>query len=74
MATHGGLGQSGTPFCSAFGTTTPFTQQQLDTLYRDHGRFVATWSAATLEALFAGFVRPEDGRNLLVVGAQADIP
>jgi len=74
VATLGGLGQSGTPFCSAFGTTTPFTQQQLDALYRNHGKFVANWSASTLRALFAGFVRPEDALNLLVVGAQADIP
>ena len=74
VATLGGLGQSGTPFCSAFGTTTPFTRQQLDTLYRNHGRFVAAWSAATLRALLAGFLRPEDAVNMLVVGARADIP
>jgi hypothetical protein len=74
VATLGGLGQSGTPFCSAFGTTTPFTRQQLDTLYRNHGRFVAAWSTATLRALHAGFLRPEDAVNMLVVGAQADIP
>jgi hypothetical protein len=72
--TADGLGQSGTPFCSAFGTTTPFTQQQLDTLYRNHGRFVAAWSTATLRALLAGFLRPEDAVNMLVVGARADIP
>lgn len=74
MAALGGLGQSGSPFCSLFGTTIPFTPQQLDALYRDHGRFVSAWSSATLRALFAGYVRPEDALNMLVVGAQADIP
>jgi hypothetical protein len=74
VATLGGLGQAGTPFCSVFGTTTPLTQQQLDTLYRNHGKFVVAWSTATLKALFAGYVRPEDAVNMLVVGAQADIP
>ena len=57
-----------------FGTTTPFTQQQLDTLYRNHGSFVVRWSAATFKALAAGFIRREDAVNMLVVGAQADIP
>jgi Alpha/beta hydrolase domain len=74
VATLGGLGQTGSPFCSAFGTTTPFTQQQLDALYRNHGKFVTAWSTATLKALFAGFLRPEDSVNLLVVGAQSEIP
>jgi hypothetical protein len=74
VATLGGLGQTGSPFCSLFGTTRPFTQQQLDTLYRNHGSFVARWSAATIKALSAGFVRREDAVNILAVGAQADIP
>ncbi|HZM38243.1 MAG TPA: alpha/beta hydrolase domain-containing protein [Acidimicrobiales bacterium] len=74
VATLGGLGQTGSPFCSLFGTTTPFTQQQLDTLYRNHGSFVVRWSAATFKALAAGFIRREDAVNMLAVGAQADIP
>lgn len=74
VAALSGLGQSGSPFCSIFGTTEPFSPEQLDTLYRNHGRFVAAWSTATLRALFAGYLRPEDALNMLVVGAQSDVP
>jgi hypothetical protein len=74
VAALGGVGQTGTPFCSIFGTTEPFSQQQLDALYRNHGYFVVAWGKATLRAAFSGFVRPEDAINMLVVGAQADIP
>jgi hypothetical protein len=73
IAKLSGLGQTGTQFCSLFGTTTPFTPEQLEALYGNHGRFVAAWSKATLRSLFAGFLRPEDAVNILVVGAQSDI-
>jgi hypothetical protein len=74
VAKLSGLGQTGTTFCFLFGTTVPLTQEQLTALYPSHGRFVAAWSKATLKALFAGFLRPEDAFNILVVGAQSDIP
>ena len=74
VAKLSGLGQSGTSFCVLFGTTVPLSQEQLTALYPSHGRFVVAWSKATLKALFTGFLRPEDALNLLVVGAQSDIP
>ena len=73
VAKLSGLGQTGTQFCALFGTTTPFTQDQLAALYRNHGGFVRSWTRATLVATFAGFLRPEDAVNILVVGAQSDI-
>ena len=73
VATLSGFGQSGTPFCALFGSTVPFTDEQLDELYRNHGRFVFAWSKATLKAAFAGFLRPEDAVHLLAVGAKSDI-
>jgi hypothetical protein len=73
VATLSGLGQTGTQFCSLFGTTTPFTPEQLEARYGSHGRFVAAWSGATLRALFAGYLRSEDAVNILVVGAQSEI-
>ena len=73
VAKLSGLGQTGTQFCALFGTTTPFTQEQLAALYRNHGGFVRSWTRATLSASFAGFLRPEDAFNILVVGAQSDI-
>ena len=73
IAKLSGLGQTGTQFCFLFGTTAPLTEEQLETLYRSLGRFVAAWSRATLRALFAGFLRPHDAVNMLIVGAQSDI-
>jgi hypothetical protein len=73
VAKLSGLGQTGAQFCSLFGTTVPFTPEQLEALYGNHGRFVSAWSQATMRSLHAGFLRPEDAANILVVGAQSDI-
>jgi hypothetical protein len=69
-----GQGQTGTTFCSLFGTTVPLTQAQLDARYWNHNHFVLAWSKATVRSLRAGFLRPEDALRLLVTGARADIP
>jgi len=74
VARLSGLGQTGgTQFCQIFGTTVPFTAEQLATRYGNHGRFVRDWSGATLRALFGGYLRPEDAVDILVVGAQSDV-
>jgi hypothetical protein len=74
VAKLSGLGQSGVTFCGLFGTTVALSPEQLTALYRNHGGFVAAWSRATLRATAAGFLRPTDAFDLLVVGAQPDIP
>ena len=74
VATLSGLGQSGSPFCFLFGTTTPLTPEQLREQHRNHGGFVSAWNQATQDAVQAGFLRPEDARFIRVVGAQADLP
>jgi hypothetical protein len=74
VAKLSGLGQTGgTPFCALFGTTVPFTNEQLTAQYRSHGRFVLAWSRATLSAFASGFLRPVDAFTLLVVGARSDV-
>ncbi len=74
VARLSGLGQTGgTQFCAIFGSTVPFTQEQLTTLYRNHGGFVVAWSRATFDAARAGFLLPGDALQLLVVGAQSDV-
>jgi hypothetical protein len=74
VATLSGLGQTGgTPFCQLFGSTVPFTDDQLTTLYRNHGGFVRAWSRATLSAAQAGFLRPADTFYLVVAGAESDV-
>jgi hypothetical protein len=74
VATLSGLGQSGPQFCALFGTTVPFTPEQLHARYRNHGLFVLKWTGATLHAVRAGFLRPEDALQIVVIGAQSDIP
>jgi hypothetical protein len=56
-----------------FGTTTPFTSEQLAALYTNHDGFVSAWNQATKDALSAGFLVREDAQHLRVVGAQSDI-
>ena len=74
VAKLSGLGQTGgTQFCSLFGTTVPFTDDQLTALYRNHGGFVWAWSRATLSAARAGFLRPVDTFHLVVAGAESDV-
>jgi hypothetical protein len=73
VAKLSGLGQTGTQFCNLFGTTAPLTEEQLEALYQSHEGFVAAWSRASLDSLGAGFLRPEDALNILVVGAQSEI-
>jgi hypothetical protein len=73
VAKLSGLGQTGSQFCFLFGTTVPFSDQQIEALYRNHGRFVSAWTRATVKAFAAGFLRPEDAAHLIVVGAQSDI-
>lgn len=75
VAKLSGFGQTGNnaPFCGSFGTTVPFTDDELEALYRNHGRFVSAWNRATKDALQAGFLVKEDAQDMKVVGAQSDI-
>ena len=73
VARLSGLGQTGTTFCFLFGTTVPFTPEQLEALYGSHEGFVAAWNQATGSAARAGFLVSDDARHLRVVGAQSDI-
>jgi alpha/beta hydrolase family protein len=74
VAKLSGLGQTGgTQFCNIFGTTVPFTNQQLSARYHSHGGFTVAWILATIESARAGFLRPVDAFNLAVVGARSDV-
>jgi Alpha/beta hydrolase domain len=73
VATLSGLGQSGSQFCSLFGTTVPFTPTQLATLYKNHGQFVSSWGQATKSAQDAGFLVPEDAKELTSAAVHSDI-
>lgn len=75
-----GLGQpEGAPdqlqrFCRLFGTTVPFTGEQLADLYPDHGAFVSAWEESAAQAVEDGFLLEEDAELLVRVAEQAAIP
>ena len=73
IATLSGLGQAGGSFCSLFGTTTPFTPDQMAERHGDHPAFVAEWAAATDAAVAAGVILPVDADRLKQVAAASDI-
>ncbi len=73
IATLSGLGQSGTSFCSLFGTTAPFDATTLASLYPTHTAFVKAWRAATDKAVKAGFVLAADAKNLEAAAAQSAV-
>jgi hypothetical protein len=68
VATFTGQGQTGSSFCSAFGTTTLFDEPTLSTLYPTREVYVDAIDAATDSAVEKGFILPEDGE---LIKAQA---
>jgi hypothetical protein len=75
IAKLSGLGQTGAgaQFCFLFGTTAPFTADQLTALYRNHGQFSVAWSRAVASAIKQGFLLPQDGIDLAIVATQSNV-
>jgi hypothetical protein len=73
VARLSGLGQTGTLFCFLFGTTVPFTHDQLDALYPTHGMFVSAWTKATRDAVRAGFLLRSDAASLIETAARSSV-
>jgi Alpha/beta hydrolase domain len=74
VATLSGSPTGGSQFCFLFGTTTPFTPEQLAALYPDHDSFVSAWTDATEASHAAGFLVAADTRELIAAGAASTIP
>ena len=70
IATLSGLGQTGSAFCSLFGTTVPFDDATLHALYKAHAKYVGRVERATKRAVHAGFILPVDG-DAIVAAAEA---
>lgn len=51
-------------FCRLFGSTVPFTPEQLTALYENHGQFVSAWRQATKKLVKDGFVLEADEKEL----------
>lgn len=64
VAVISGLGQSGESFCGLFGSTRPFSADELAALYTDGADFAAKWNEAVDRAEAAGTLLPEDAEAL----------
>jgi hypothetical protein len=73
VATLSGLGQTGSNFCSIFGTTKPFDAATLAAKYPTHAAFVKAWNAATDKAVKAGFLLAADAKNVKAAAGQSTV-
>ncbi len=73
IATLSGQATGGSSFCFLFGSTTPFTPDQIAALYPDHAAFVAAWTRATKSARAAGFLVAADAKELERAAIRSDI-
>jgi hypothetical protein len=70
IAALGGIGNTPangatiSQFCGLFGSTVPFTPEQLDALYKNHGQFVSAWGQATRDLVKDGFLLKADEGEL----------
>ncbi len=60
-------------FCFLFGSTVPYGQAQLASLYPTHLQFVLKWDAATLKDVLHGFILPADAIELANAAAASQI-
>ncbi|MGH9026883.1 MAG: alpha/beta hydrolase domain-containing protein [Acidimicrobiia bacterium] len=70
VSTLTGKGNEVSIFCSLFGQTTPFTPEQLASLYPTHADYVDEVTASADAAADAGFLLPAD-RDVIVEEAEA---
>jgi hypothetical protein len=59
--------------CSFFGTTVPFSAQELSKLYPNHEDFVKKWDAATAAEVREGYLLAPDARTLDKVAAVSHV-
>jgi hypothetical protein len=73
LATVDGL-NSGPSFCSLFGSTTPFTAEQLLELYPTHQALVDAWGASVLDQVANGFLLGADAFELYAAVGSLPVP
>lgn len=73
IAALSGLGQVGDSFCRLFGTTVPFTPEQLAAAYPDHDSFVSAWNESLDSAVGSGAILAADAEHLRTVAAESTI-
>jgi hypothetical protein len=77
VAALGGVANSGTgpigQFCRLFGTTVPFTPEQLAAHYPNHQAFVQQWAQAAVNGVNAGYLLKQDAYELFISAVQSDV-
>ena len=77
IAALGGTGNSGAgpigQFCRLFGTTVPFTPEQLAARYPNHDAFVQQWAQAAINGVNAGYLLRDDAYELFISAVLSDI-
>jgi hypothetical protein len=66
--------RSGTPLDFLYGSTTPFDQATLRSLYPTHRHYMDAVTSATQETVDAAFLLPIDGDAIIAEAEQAPIP
>jgi hypothetical protein len=73
IAALSGSGQTGGSFCRIFGTTAPFDDATLATLYPSHAAYVSAVNQATDRAVRAGFVLAPDAKLIKAAASSSQI-
>ncbi len=77
FAAYSGLGNTSSGlvnFCFLFGTTIPFDDSTLDSLYRNHGAYLSKFIHSTSAAQHAGFILQPGAQQLKGQAAHSGIP
>jgi hypothetical protein len=75
LSTLSGAAPAGTSeICSLFGSTTPFSQSKLTSLYRDKTDYLAAYEASLNRSIKRGFILSADRASLLAQAQQAQFP
>ncbi len=74
IAIHTGTNATDSVICSLFGSTTPFTPEQLAARYPDHDAYVAAVTQSAEAAVADGFLLESTAEALIVEADDADIP
>ncbi len=74
IAVHTGTNPTDSVICSLFGSTTPFTPEQLAARYPDHDAYVAAVTKSADAAVAGGFLQQTTADDLIAEAEKADVP
>ena len=69
-----GVNGGGYTFCFLFGSTTPFTPEEILQLYPTRDDFITQWNSSILTNVVNGFLLPADAQELVDAAAGWDFP